>query len=66
MVANIALEASLSSLFLTLRALQIIIIVPLFEASMPANAGMVFKQLADIAAFDYLDIEDYVDEILEL
>ena len=33
---------------------------------MPANTGMVFKRLSKIAAFDYIEIGDYVDDLLEL
>lgn len=33
---------------------------------MPANAGMVFKRLAEVAAFDYFDIGEFVDEFLVL
>ena len=33
---------------------------------MPANSGMVFYHFAKIAAFDYLDISDTVDSILDL
>ena len=66
MVGNIILQAGLSSVFLMLRALQIIIIFPLLESSMPANAGIIFRKLAEIAAFDYFTIEDTVDDILDL
>lgn len=45
-IFNILLEASLSTLFTTINALQIIIVLPLLNSSMPANAGMVFKRLA--------------------
>lgn len=48
------------------NALQIIIILPLVEASMPANAGQVFKQLMKIAAFDVLETSEFVDEVLAL
>lgn len=63
---NIFLQAGLSSLFTTINALQIIIVLPLLEASMPANTGMVFKRLASIAAFDYFEIGEYFDEFLDL
>lgn len=56
----------MSTVFGMVNALQIIIILPLFNASMPANAGMVFKYLTQIASFDIFDIGDYVDEYLQL
>ena len=40
--------------------------LPLFEASVPPNAGQVFGYLAEIAAFDVIEISEYVDEYLEL
>ena len=40
--------------------------LPLLNVSLPANAGMVFRELAKIAAFDYIEISDFVDEFLEL
>ena len=66
LVFNTLLGASLGAVFGMINALQIIIILPLFDASMPANAGMVFKYLTKIAAFDVFEIGDYVDEYLEL
>ena len=53
-------------IFGMIEALQILILLPLLHASMPANAGQVFKYLTKIAAFDVFEIGDYVDEILEL
>jgi len=32
--------------------------LPLFDASVPANGTMVFAELAKIAAFDYYDINN--------
>ena len=49
-----------------INALQIIIILPLVDASMPANAGQVFKQLTKIAAFDVVETSDFVDELLSI
>ena len=66
LIFNIIFEAGLSTLFTTINALQIIIVLPMLKASMPANAGIVFRRLAEIAAFDYLEIGEHVDELLEL
>ena len=63
---NAIIGSSLGAIFGMINALQIIIILPLFDTSMPANTGMVFKYLTKIAAFDILEIGDYVDEFLEL
>ena len=66
LIFNILLEASLSTLFTTINALQIIIVLPLLKSSMPANAGIVFRRLAEITAFDYVEIGEYVDDVLNL
>ena len=49
-----------------LNALQILVMLPLLEASVPANAGQVFRYLAEIAAFDVVEISEYVDQYLDL
>ena len=58
---NILLIVGSSYFTIMLRALQIIVILPLFEVSMPANAGMVFRYLTEIMSFDYYDIEELAD-----
>ena len=40
--------------------------LPLLDASVPANAGMVFGELARIAAFDYYDISTFTDHWLKI
>ena len=45
---------------------QIIVLMPLFEVSLPANAGVFFKQLMKIAAFDIIELGDYLDAIFFL
>ncbi len=49
-----------------INALQVIIFIPLLDSSIPANAGMVFKKITKIAAFDIIEIGDYVDDYLQL
>ena len=49
-----------------INALQIMILIPLLKASIPANASMVFGQLTKVAAFDIFEIGDYVDEYFDL
>ena len=46
--------------------LQIIIMFPLLNAKVPANAEGMFGKIAEIAAFDYYDISQFTDEWLEL
>eukprot|EP00353_Schmidingerella_taraikaensis_P015612 CAMPEP_0185617348 /NCGR_PEP_ID=MMETSP0436-20130131/43152_1 /TAXON_ID=626734 ORGANISM="Favella taraikaensis, Strain Fe Narragansett Bay" /NCGR_SAMPLE_ID=MMETSP0436 /ASSEMBLY_ACC=CAM_ASM_000390 /LENGTH=68 /DNA_ID=CAMNT_0028254911 /DNA_START=277 /DNA_END=480 /DNA_ORIENTATION=- len=65
LIFNSVLGAGLQSVLSMINALQIIVMLPLLEANMPANAGMVFRYLAEIAAFDYLDIKNFIDEHLD-
>lgn len=58
------LGVGLSTVFGMVNALQIIVMLPLLKAMMPANAGMVFAELAKIAAFDYYDISEFTDDWL--
>ena len=46
--------------------LQIAILLPLFKSNIPANSGMVFSVINKVAAFDILEIGEYVDEFLEM
>ena len=65
-VLNSILQIESSSFFIMQRALQIIVLLPLLGANLPPNAGKVFKYLTDMAAFDYIEIGDFVDRILSL
>ena len=40
--------------------------LPLTEASIPANAGMVYRYFAEIAAFDFFDIGSIANSLLDL
>ena len=44
-----------------INCLQIIVLLPLLDTSMPPNAGMFFEELTKIAAFDILEIGEYFD-----
>ena len=49
-----------------IESLQVIILLPLLSVSMPANTGMAFDQLTQIAAFDLLETNEFLNEQLEL
>ena len=57
---------SLKSVLDMINALQIIILLPLIDTFIPANAHMFFSRLTEIAAFDFIEIGEYVQDILEL
>ena len=42
------------------------ILLPLLSVSMPANTGMLFKQLTQIAAFDLLETDEFLTDLLKL
>ena len=56
----------LKSVIEMINALQIIILLPLIDSKIPANAGMFFKTLAEYAAFDFFEIGEYADAFLKL
>ena len=66
LVGNTLLGASLNSVLKMINAMQIIIIFPLTEAIVPANAGEVLKRCAKVASFDFIEIGEYVNEFLGL
>ena len=45
-------------------ALQVIILLPLMNSSMPANTGSFFAMIMDIAAFDLIEIDGYINQFL--
>ena len=47
-------------------AMQIIVLFPLFNARMPANAGLFFAEMMKIAAFDLIEMGDFLDSMLSL
>ena len=49
-----------------LNTYQIIVIMPLFTVSVPANAGGFLAEIIKIAAFEVVDTKPYLDRILEL
>ena len=40
--------------------------MPLFKTNIPANAGLFFKQIMQIAAFDIIEISEPLDKLLDL
>ena len=40
--------------------------MPLFKITLPANAGLFFKQIMQIAAFDIIEINEPLDNLLDL
>lgn len=66
LIINILLGYGLNTVLGMVNSLQIIIMLPLLQTNMPANAGMVFAELATVAAFDYYDISEFTNVWLDL
>ena len=59
-------DVSMQGLFNLVEALQLIVYLPLFDVSFPANSQRVFDRLSKIAAFDFFEIGDHVNRFLDL
>ena len=49
-----------------INCLQIIVLLPLLNSSIPPNAGIFMSYLTKIAAFDIFEIGEYAESLLEL
>lgn len=63
---NTVLNLGLQQIFDLIAALQFIILLPLLDVSMPANAGGFFDIVHDIAAFDVLEIGEFTEHLLSI
>lgn len=59
-------DVSMQGLFNMVEALQLIVYLPLFDVSFPANSQRVFDSLSNIAAYDIYEIGDHVNQFLDL
>ena len=63
---NIVVSASLNQLWSMINTQQLIVLMPLFKTSIPANAGIFFNQIMQIAAFDLIEINGPLNYLLDL
>jgi len=61
-VLNLFISASLNQLWAMINTQQLIVMMPLFQIEMPANAGIFFANVMEIASFDFYDVADVVHE----
>jgi len=61
---NILISASLNQLWAMINTQQMMVMMPLFKIEMPANAGIFFKHVMEIAAFDFYDFGDIIHEYM--
>ena len=59
-VVTVLLSASLNQLLGMINTYQVIVMMPLFTVTLPANAGMFFAQMMTIAAFEFFDTKPYL------
>ena len=57
------LAGSLNQLWALVRSQQIIVLLPLYKISLPANASFFFNMLMQIAAFEVMDMDDSYQSI---
>lgn len=62
LLPTVLLSVGLQFLFDMVNCLQIIILLPLLKSNIPANANMFIAFLTQIAAFDIVEIGDYVEQ----
>ena len=63
-IINILLAASLNKLFLLINTLQLIVLMPLYNAMIPANVSMYFNQMMEIASFEIYEIGEPLNALL--
>lgn len=63
---NILISGSLNQLWSLINTQQLIVMMPLFQVVLPANAGLFFKAVMSIAAFDFYDFTDAVHMLFEV
>jgi len=59
LVINLLLSFSLNHIWSLVHCQQIIVMMPLFDVNLPANAGYFFRFVLQIASFDIIDVDYY-------
>ena len=54
---------AMNKLWSMISTQQLFVMMPLFQIQMPANAGVVFNLIMQIAAFDYIDLSENIYEL---
>ena len=60
---NLLLAASLNQLWSMINTQQLIVMTPLFHVQIPALAGIFFRHLMEIAAFDFFEFDEDIYEL---
>ena len=62
---NTLIAGALQYIWLKVNSQQIVIMMPLFAITMPANAKVIFAVLLQIAAFDMIPVERMYDDMVQ-
>ena len=60
------IKIPLNQLLSMINTLQIIVLFSVFKIQLPANAGIFFNQMQQIAAYDFYDTGNFIDSVLGL
>ena len=63
-VLNVVLSASLQQLWSMINTQQIIVLLPLFNIEMPANAQIFYGFIMELASFNILPMQEFYDKYL--
>ena len=63
-VLNVFLSASLQQLWSMINTQQIIVLLPLFNIGMPANAQIFFGFIMELASFNILPMQNFYEKYL--
>jgi len=63
---TLLISASLNQLLSMVHTQQLIVMFPLFNVTLPANAGMFFSQMMTVAAFEFIDTKPFLNRVLQL
>ena len=61
---NVVLSAGLSQLWSMINTQQIIVVMPLFNTNIPANAGMFFGFIMNLASFNLLPTDEFYNSYM--
>ena len=65
-LTNIFVSGSLNAIWSLIETQQMIVMLPLFDVSMPGNTRDFFAQIMQIAAFDYYDFSDIIYNVFKI
>jgi len=65
-VLTLLISASMNHLLSMINTQQIIVMMPLFKITLPANAGVFFNALMTFTAFDIIDTSPFLNWLLQL